>query len=126
MLAHVSESEGTFSLRASALGAAANQGLIFVPLKPYSQRKGKEHTATAIVNRVRPMLFGVSGAIVFATAAAGDSGVRAVWRLPFVVQDLAAQAGRAQHDGGLMRDAASRKELVRAVHAVYGERSAIW
>src|SRR5579862_7284971 len=67
-LADVPESEGTFSVAGfSFAGAAANQGLIFVPLKPYSQRKGEQHTAAAIVNRVRPQLFGVSGAIVFAT-----------------------------------------------------------
>jgi HAE1 family hydrophobic/amphiphilic exporter-1 len=54
MLAHVPESEGTFSVAGfSFAGAAPNQGLIFVPLKPYSQRKGEEHSAPAIVNRVR-------------------------------------------------------------------------
>src|ERR1019366_7558504 len=68
MLAGVEEAQGTFSVAGfSFAGAAANQGLIFVPLKPYSQRKGEVHSATAIVNRVRPMLFGVQGAIVFAT-----------------------------------------------------------
>src|SRR5579859_4473909 len=36
MLANVSEAEGTFSIAGfSFAGAAANQGLIFVPLKPY-------------------------------------------------------------------------------------------
>ena len=42
MLADVPEAEGTFSIAGfSFAGAAANQGLIFVPLKPYSQRKGE-------------------------------------------------------------------------------------
>src|ERR1700722_14628880 len=64
MLADVSESEGTFSIAGfSFSGAAANQGIIFVPLKPYSQRKGDAHTASAILNRIRPRMFGVSGAI---------------------------------------------------------------
>src|SRR5207248_5478736 len=54
MLAGVEVAEGTFSVAGfSFAGSAANQGLIFVPLKPYSQRKGDAHTATAIVNRVR-------------------------------------------------------------------------
>jgi HAE1 family hydrophobic/amphiphilic exporter-1 len=115
MLAHVSESEGTFSVAGfSFAGAAANQGLIFVPLKPYSQRKGKEHTATAIVNRVRPMLFGVSGAIVFATLPPAIQGLGQFGGFQFVVQDLAAHKldELAGATGGLMRDAASRKELV--------------
>ncbi|MFZ0940491.1 MAG: efflux RND transporter permease subunit, partial [Candidatus Sulfotelmatobacter sp.] len=68
LLSDVPEAEGTFSVAGfSFAGSAPNQGLIFVPLKPYSQRKGKEHTATAILNRVRPRMFSISGAIVFAT-----------------------------------------------------------
>src|SRR5437899_1642347 len=40
-LARVPEAQGTFSVAGfSFAGAAANQGLIFVPLKSYSQRKG--------------------------------------------------------------------------------------
>jgi len=116
MLAVVPESEGTFSVAGfSFAGAAANQGLIFVPLKPYSQRKGEQHTATAIVNRVRPMLFGVQGAIVFATLPPAIQGLGQFGGFQFVVQDLAAHtldelAGATQ---GLMRQAAmSHKEIV--------------
>ncbi len=116
MLAGVPESEGTFSVAGfSFAGAAANQGLIFVPLKPYSQRKGEQHTATAIVNRVRPMLFGVQGAIVFATLPPAIQGLGQFGGFQFVVQDLAAHtldelAGATQ---GLMRQAAmSHKEIV--------------
>src|ERR1019366_6846232 len=59
LLSDVSESEGTFSVAGfSFAGAAANQGLIFVSLRPYAQRKGEAHTAVAIVNRIRPQLFG--------------------------------------------------------------------
>ena len=49
LLAGVPEAEGTFSVAGfSFAGAAANQGLMFVPLKPYEQRKGEEHTAKEI------------------------------------------------------------------------------
>jgi len=116
MLANVPESEGTFSVAGfSFAGAAANQGLIFVPLKPYSQRKGEPHTATAIVNRVRPMLFGIQGAIVFATLPPAIQGLGQFGGFQFVVQDLAAHkleelAGATQ---GLMQEAAtSHKEIV--------------
>src|SRR5215475_5927151 len=62
VVGQIPEAEGTFSVAGfSFAGAAANQGLMFVPLKPYSQRKGEQHTAKAIVNRVRPQLFGVQG-----------------------------------------------------------------
>src|SRR5579862_8197747 len=90
ILADVPESEGTFSVAGfSFAGSAANQGIIFVPLKPYSQRKGEQHTAAAIVNRVRPQLFGVSGAIVFATLPPAIQGLGQFGGFQFVVQDLA-------------------------------------
>jgi HAE1 family hydrophobic/amphiphilic exporter-1 len=115
MLSNVSEAEGTFSVAGfSFAGAAANQGLIFVPLKPYSQRKGEEHSAKAIVNRVRPMLFGIQGAIVFATLPPAVQGLGQFGGFQFVVQDQAAHtldelSGATQ---GLMRQSAQHKELV--------------
>jgi HAE1 family hydrophobic/amphiphilic exporter-1 len=116
MLSDVQEAQGTFSIAGfSFAGAAANQGLIFVPLKPYSQRKGEEHSAPAIVNRVRPRLFGISGAIVFATLPPAIQGLGQFGGFQFVVQDLASHkleelAGVA---GGLMQQAGQRKDLVR-------------
>src|SRR5262249_31462962 len=98
----------------SFAGAAANQGLMFIGLRPYSQRKGEAHSAPAVVNRVRPMLFGVPGAIVFATLPPAINGLGAFGGFQFVVQDQAAHkleelAGATQ---GLMRDSATRSELV--------------
>jgi len=115
MLADVSEAEGTFSVAGfSFAGSAANQGIIFVPLKPYSQRKGEQHSATAIVNRVRPRLFGVSGAIVFATLPPAVQGLGNFGGFQFVVQDQAAhkldELSATTHD--LMRQAGQRKDLV--------------
>jgi HAE1 family hydrophobic/amphiphilic exporter-1 len=114
-LARVPEAQGTFSVAGfSFAGAAANQGLIFVPLKPYSQRKGEEHSAKAIVNRARPMLFGVSGAIVFATLPPPIQGLGQFGGFQFVLQDLGAHTPEelAAATQGLMRQAAGRKELV--------------
>ncbi|MGA7906567.1 MAG: multidrug efflux RND transporter permease subunit [Candidatus Sulfotelmatobacter sp.] len=115
LLSDVSESEGTFSVAGfSFAGAAANQGLIFVPLKPYSERKGEEHTATAILNRVRPRLFGVSGAIVFATLPPPINGLGQFGGFQFVIQDQAAhrldELASATQD--LIRQSQGRKDLV--------------
>jgi HAE1 family hydrophobic/amphiphilic exporter-1 len=115
MLSDVSEAEGTFSIAGfSFSGSASNQGLIFVPLKPYSQRKGEEHTATAILNRVRPRLFGISGAIVFATLPPAVQGLGNFGGFQFVVQDQAAhkleELSAVAHD--LIRQSAERKDLV--------------
>ena len=116
MLADVPESEGTFSVAGfSFAGSAANQGIVFVPLKPYEQRKGDEHTAAAIVNRVRPRLFGISGAIVFATLPPAIQGLGQFGGFQFVVQDQAAHKldELAAATGQLMQQASQRKDLVR-------------
>lgn len=56
---------GTFSVAGFSFnGNAPNTGLVFLSLQPYEKRKGEEHTATAIINRLRGPLFGISGAIV--------------------------------------------------------------
>ncbi|MGA9305548.1 MAG: multidrug efflux RND transporter permease subunit, partial [Candidatus Sulfotelmatobacter sp.] len=115
LLADMPELEGTFSIAGfSFAGASANQGLIFVPLKPYSQRKGEQHSATAILNRVRPRLFGIQGAIVFATLPPAINGLGQFGGFQFVVQDQAAhtleELSNTTHD--IIRQAAARKDLV--------------
>ena len=115
LLSDVSEAEGTFSVAGfSFAGSAPNQGLIFVSLKPYSQRKGQEHTATAILNRVRPRMFSVSGAIVFATLPPAINGLGQFGGFQFVVQDQAShtleELSNTTHD--LIRRAGGRKDLV--------------
>jgi HAE1 family hydrophobic/amphiphilic exporter-1 len=115
LLSDVEEAEGTFSVAGfSFSGSASNQGLIFVPLKPYSQRKGEAHTATAILNRVRPRLFSVSGAIVFATLPPAISGLGQFGGFQFVVQDQAShtleELSGVTH--GLIQQAGARKDLI--------------
>jgi HAE1 family hydrophobic/amphiphilic exporter-1 len=115
LLGHVPEVEETFSVTGfSFAGAAPNQGLIFVGLRPYSQRKGEEHTAPAILKRIRPMFFSVPGAIVFPTLPPAVQGLGQFGGFQFVVQDQAAHrldelAGATQ---GLIQQSAARKDLV--------------
>jgi hydrophobic/amphiphilic exporter-1 (mainly G- bacteria), HAE1 family len=115
LLRDVSEAEGTFSVAGfSFAGSAPNQGLIFVPLKPYSQRKGKEHAAPAILNRVRPRMFSISGAIVFATLPPAINGLGQFGGFQFVVQDQAShtleELSNTTHD--FIRRAGERKDLL--------------
>ncbi len=116
LLADVPEAEGTFSVAGfSFAGAAANQGLIFIPLKPYSQRKGEAHSAKAVLTRIAPRMFGVSGAIVFPTLPPPVQGLGQFGGFQFVIQDQASHkleelAGTA---GSLMQQAAQRKDLTR-------------
>jgi hydrophobic/amphiphilic exporter-1 (mainly G- bacteria), HAE1 family len=114
ILADVPEIEGTFSIAGFGFsGTAPNQGIVFVPLRPYSKREGEEHTAAAIVNRVRPRLFGVQGAIVFATLPPAVQGLGQFGGFQFVVQDQAAhrldELAAATHS--LMQQASQRKDL---------------
>src|SRR5208282_1870242 len=63
----IPEVRGTFSIAGFSFGGATpNAGLVFLPLQPYEKRKGRDHTAAAIINRLRPQLFSISGAIVIA------------------------------------------------------------
>src|SRR3981081_1802297 len=115
MLSDVPECAGTLSVGGFRFsGSASNQGLIFVPLKPYSQRKGDAHTATAILNRVRPRLFGISGAIVFATLPPAINGLGAFGGFQFVVQDQAAHTleDLAAATQSLIGQSHQRKDLV--------------
>ncbi len=114
LLSDVHEASGTFSVSGfSFSGSASNQGIIFVPLRPYSQRKGEEHTAAAIVNRVRPRLFGISGAIVFATLPPPIQGLGQFGGFQFEVQDQAAH--KLEEISAVTNDiiggAGSRKDL---------------
>ena len=59
------EIEDTFSVAGFSFGGSApNAGLVFLSLRPYAQRKGRDHTAAAVINRLRGPFFGISGAIV--------------------------------------------------------------
>jgi HAE1 family hydrophobic/amphiphilic exporter-1 len=116
LLADVPESNGTFVVAGfSFAGAAANQGIIFVPLKRYSRRKGEEHSASAILNRIRPRMFGISGAIVFPTLPPPIQGLGQFGGFQFVVQDQGAHTldELAAATQGLMQQAAQRKDLTR-------------
>jgi hydrophobic/amphiphilic exporter-1 (mainly G- bacteria), HAE1 family len=112
-LKDVKEASGTFAVSGfSFSGSAANQGIVFVTLKPYRQREGEEHTASSILNRVRPRLMGIPGALVFPilppTVQIGAFG-----GFQFVVQDQTAHtldelAGATE---GIIGASRERKDL---------------
>jgi HAE1 family hydrophobic/amphiphilic exporter-1 len=88
ILSHVDEAQGTFAVSGFSFGGnAPNRGLVFVPLKPYSQRKGEAHNADAIVNRVRGPLFGIQGALVIPFLPPAVQGLGQFGGFQFEVQD---------------------------------------
>src|SRR5262249_46521464 len=63
-LTKVPEAEGTFSVTGfSFAGSAPNRAMIFIALKPFEERKGEEHSAAKVIERLRGPLGGVQGAM---------------------------------------------------------------
>ena len=81
---------GTFAVPGFSLsgGSSSNYGLIFAPLKPIDDRKGKGHAASDIVARVGPKLLGVPGAIVVPFEPPAIQGIGSFGGFQFELQDL--------------------------------------
>jgi hydrophobic/amphiphilic exporter-1 (mainly G- bacteria), HAE1 family len=56
-------------------GAAPNSGLIFTRLKDYHERKGKQHSLQAVLNRVRGPMMSIPGGLVIPFAPPGIQGL---------------------------------------------------
>ena len=109
------EIEGTFAVSGfSFSGTAANRGLVFLPLKPYSQRPGKEHTASAILHRLFGPLVSIPGAIVIPVEPPAVQGLGAFGGFQFQVQDQANHTlqdlDKVTHD--MIRQGTAGKDLV--------------
>ena len=79
---------GTFSVMGFGFsGAVPNQGIIFVPLKPQSERKGNAHSAKAIVAGIQPKLFQIPGGIVAAFEPPAVNGIGNFGGFQFELQD---------------------------------------
>ena len=81
---------GTFAVPGFSLsgGSSPNYGLVFAPLRPIDDRKGKGHAASDIVARVSPKLFGIPGAIVVAFEPPAINGIGSFGGFQFQLQDL--------------------------------------
>jgi HAE1 family hydrophobic/amphiphilic exporter-1 len=68
-------------------GAAPNQGIVFVSLKPFDERRGDEHRLQAVIDRLRGPLFGIQGAMVIPFAPPAINGLGAFGGFTFEVLD---------------------------------------
>ena len=69
-------------------GPAANQGVIFVPLKSYAERTDSSQSLVSVLNRVRgPLMFGIPGALVIPIAPPSIEGLSFFGGFQFEVQD---------------------------------------
>jgi len=105
---------GTFSVAGFSFGGSApNAGLVFLTLRSYEKRKGHEHTAAAVVERLRPQLFGISGAIVIAFEPPAVQGLGEFGGFQFELRDQGNHTlqdlDKVTHD--LVRAGFQRKDL---------------
>ena len=68
-------------------GAAPNQGIMFVRLKPFDERPGDAHSLQAILGRLSGQLFGLPGAIVVAFTPPSIPGLSRFGGFEFQVLD---------------------------------------
>jgi HAE1 family hydrophobic/amphiphilic exporter-1 len=68
-------------------GAASNQGLMFVRLKPFEDRIGDQHSVQAVLGRISGPLFGLPGAIVVAFTPPAIQGLSRFGGFEFQVLD---------------------------------------
>jgi HAE1 family hydrophobic/amphiphilic exporter-1 len=68
-------------------GAAPNQGIMFVRLKPFEERKGAEHGVGAVIGRLMPKLMAIPGAIVVSFAPPSIPGLSRFGGFEFQVLD---------------------------------------
>ncbi len=80
---------GTFAVPGFSLngGSSSNSGVVFAPLKPIDDRRGKGHGASDIVARVGPKLFGIPGAIVVPFEPPAINGIGSFGGFQFILQD---------------------------------------
>jgi HAE1 family hydrophobic/amphiphilic exporter-1 len=108
------EIENVFAISGfSFSGSAANRGIIFSTLQPYSKRRGNEHSAEAVLARVRGPLFGISGALVLPFLPPAVQGLGQFGGFQFEVQDQASHTLQELADttDALVRAGNARKDL---------------
>jgi hydrophobic/amphiphilic exporter-1 (mainly G- bacteria), HAE1 family len=88
-LSHVPEITGAFSIAGfSFSGNAPNRGMIFANLKGFDERKGKEHSSSAVIQRLRGQLMGIHGALVVPFNPPAVQGLGQFGGFQFELEDL--------------------------------------
>jgi HAE1 family hydrophobic/amphiphilic exporter-1 len=85
----IPEIEGAFSVVGFGFsGSAANRAIIFLPLKPFAERKGSAHTAAAVVTKIRDPLSAISDGLVIPFSPPAVQGLGNFGGFTFQVEDL--------------------------------------
>jgi HAE1 family hydrophobic/amphiphilic exporter-1 len=96
ILARTPEVDTVFAVTGfSFAGTAPNRGLMFFGLKPYSERRGAEHSAQAVIGRLRGELGAITEAMVMPFVPPAVEGLGTFGGFQYVVQD---QGGHTLED----------------------------
>ncbi|MGB8322146.1 MAG: multidrug efflux RND transporter permease subunit [Candidatus Acidiferrum sp.] len=88
-LSHVPEIDGAFTIVGFGFaGSASNRAIIYINLKEFNQRKGKEHSGSAVVEKLRGPLMGISGGLVVPFNPPAVQGLGEFGGFTFIVEDL--------------------------------------
>lgn len=88
IFATVPEIRGTFAVAGfSFSGSAPNKALLFSNLKNIEERKGKEHSVSTIVNKLRGPLFGIPNAIIVPFEPPAVEGIGSFGGFQFEIKD---------------------------------------
>jgi hydrophobic/amphiphilic exporter-1 (mainly G- bacteria), HAE1 family len=88
-ISDVPEVESIFSLTGfSFTGSAPNRGMVFASLKSFKDRKGVEHSAQNVIERIRPRLFGIPGGLVVPFNPPAVQGLGQFGGFQFELEDL--------------------------------------
>ncbi|HYL65224.1 MAG TPA: multidrug efflux RND transporter permease subunit [Candidatus Methylomirabilis sp.] len=89
ILSQVPEIAGAFSLPGfSQFGGAPNRAVVFSSLKPFAERKGEEHSAGAVIQRLRLQLLAIPGALVVPFNPPAVQGLGTFGGFQFQLEDL--------------------------------------
>ena len=85
----VPEVSGAFTIVGFGFsGSAPNRAIIFLNLKPFKERKGREHTGGAIVEKLRGPLFGITDGLAIPFNPPAVQGLGQFGGFSFQVEDL--------------------------------------
>jgi HAE1 family hydrophobic/amphiphilic exporter-1 len=113
-LSHVPEITGAFSIAGfSFTGNAPNRGMIFANLQGFDQRKGKEHSSAAVIQRLRGQLMGIQGALVVPFNPPAVQGLGQFGGFQFELEDLGRNSlqGIAEKANELVAKGNASKEM---------------
>ncbi len=95
-------------------GAAPNQGLMFVRLKPFEDRIGDEHSVQAVLGRISGPLFGLPGAIVVGFTPPAIQGLSRFGGFEFQILDQSGgDIARLAQATGAVSAAGNQSRLLR-------------